>query len=318
MAEKIECKNGSVNIDVQTKNFWPDKGCNHFNRQDLVFFTGWATDGNAPSYRELFQSLANNFGREVHVLKTKPEKIIDDSLFYQAKAAANYIKGMEMSDVVVAGYSEGAAKALNLTYLLQKTDSTVKPEALLLMSPVFLNPKKSSGLLVANFLSDGGLTIGKILAEKNENGSSRLKKTKESGRVMADIAMGIVKDAKEHKSKYPKVLANEIKEINQENLLSKEISVPVILFQGKYDGAAGPSEDFKNEELIEERLKRLFPNSPHIDRILLKQSGKHAGVLLRSKEVAELAFKLFKENSKLATQDIQVRNGITSVNRLVI
>lgn len=319
MVEQIQCKSGSVNIDIRTKSFWPDKGCDHFNRQDLVLFPGWATDENAKSYNNLGQSLADNFGCEVHIFNTIPEKIIEDSLFYEAKAAANYIRRMEMSDLVIAGYSEGAAKAINLTSILQESSSTIKPESLVLYSPVCIN-HQTPIQTTKRFLSDGLFeTIPRILTEKNKNGTSRFRKTKESGKIIADITVGIAKDVKKHKSKYPKVVVNEIREIAKENLKLKDIAVPVILLQGKYDKAAGPKGDLRNEELIEEKLKRLFPNSPHVDRIILEQSGNHAGVLVRSKEVAELTAKLFKKSSnKLATQDIQVRNGTTSVNRLVI
>ncbi len=280
MIERVESLNGSVNIDVRTKSFLPEKGYDYCGRKDLILFLGWGPDEKAQSYEKLAQSLADNFCRQVHIVNTVPEKIIEDSLFYEAKAVANHIEKTKMSDVVIAGYSQGAAKAINLTSILQESSSTVKPESLILFAPACIN-QQSPGEITSRFLYDGLVeTIPRVLTEKNilkpKGELDRFKKSKESLKVISDITVGIV-----NKLKDPKKLVNEIKEIAKENPRSKDVELPIILFQGKYDKAAGPRSNINYEE--------VFPNSPNVKRILATRSSNHDFVLVRSAQIARVA-----------------------------
>lgn len=280
MIERVETQNGIVDINLQARNFLPDKGYDYCNRQDLVFFLGWGPDENAKSYEKLGQSLADNFGREVHIINTIPEKIINDSLFYEAKAAANYIEKKQMSDVVVAGYSQGAAKAINLTSILQEPSFWVKPESLVLFAPACINEKKPSQL-IKDFLSDGIFeTIPRILSEDNtlrpKGELNRFGKSKESLRVISDITVGIL-----NKLKHPKKMVHEIKEIAKKSSRLEDIEVPIVLFQGKFDKAAGPRSNIDYEE--------VFPNSPYVKRILATRSSNHDFLLVRSEQIARVA-----------------------------
>lgn len=280
MIEKVQTPNGVFNIDVRTKSFLPEKGYDYCDRKDLILFLGWGPDENAQSYEKLAQSMADNFCRQVHIVNTVPEKIIKDSLFYEAKATANHIEKMKMSDVVIAGYSQGAAKAINLTSILQEPSSTVKPESLVLFAPACIN-QQSPSEITKRFLLDGLFeTIPRILTEKNipppKGELNRFGKSKESLKVISDITLGIL-----NKLKDPKKLVHEIKEIAKENSRLEDVKVPVVLFQGKFDKAAGPRSNINYEE--------IFPNSPYVRRILATRSSNHDFVLVRSGQIARTA-----------------------------
>src|SRR3989344_4712144 len=134
-----EYRSESTKVQVSAREFLPLKESD--NRQKaLILFLGWGPSEKAPSYDELAHSLADSFGRRVLLVNTRAENVVDNTLYHEAVAAHHFLEEMGITDAIVAGYSQGGAKATNLAVIAQES-STVNPEALILLAPVGLDAK---------------------------------------------------------------------------------------------------------------------------------------------------------------------------------
>lgn len=303
-----EYQSEGTKVQVSAREFLPFKESDN-SQKSLILFLGWGPNEMASSYDELARSLADSFGRRVLLVNTKAENLVEDSLFHEAIATHHFLEEMNVTDAILAGYSQGGAKATNLAVISQES-STVNPEALILLAPVGLDAQTPAHLLTA-FALDIGETIPRIKTErvitKSQGEHDRNGKVRQSRRVAVDIIHGVAAEVAQNKAGYPKRLAHEIKEMAQKNPRLKELRIPVILMQGKYDKPAGPKgglakeqmADQDKEGLVKKALKELFPESPYVNRILAKRTGNHAFVLLRSPQIARVVIYLFERQSRV-------------------
>lgn len=316
---------GGTSIQVGAREILPLK--ERDNQQEaLVLFLGWGANEKASSYNELSHSLADSFGRRVLLVNTRPASLVEDSLYHEAEATHQFLEEMDITDAILAGYSQGGAKAVNLAAISQK-NSTIKPEALVLLAPIGLDAQTSGNLVTTFALDTVVQTIPRIATEKvvpkSKGERTRIGKVGQSLTAAVDIVGGAVSEAVQSKKEYPDRLAHEIKEMVQKNPRLKELEIPVILIQGKYDKPAGPKGDLTKEQMaqtdvvqdekgnlkyekvnlddkdkVASTLKEIFPNSQKVVRVLAKRSGNHAFVLLRSPQIARVVSYLTKRQSR--------------------
>lgn len=299
---------GGTTVQISAREFPPfiEKD----NRSEaLVLFLGWGPNEKAPSYEELANSLADSFGRRVLLVNTRPEGLIENSLFHEAEATYQFLKDMGINDVIVAGYSQGGAKAVNLAVISQES-STINPEALILLAPVGLNSQTPGHLLAAFALDTVGQTMLRISTEKvvgkSKGERNRVGKVRQSLRSAIDLVSGATGEVVRSKTEYPKRLAHEIREMVQQNPRLEEIKIPIILIQGKHDKPVGPKDDLNRGQMakqdeegaVKKALQALFPNSPYINRVLAERTSNHALVLLRSPQIARVASYLLERRKR--------------------
>lgn len=317
-----EYKAGGTNVQISAREFLPFK--EHNNKQEaLVLFPGWAANEKSPSYNELALSLADSFGRRVLLVNTRPEDLVEDSLYHEAEATHQFLKEMDITDAILAGYSEGGVKAVNLAVIAQESP-TVNPEALILLAPHGLVAQTPLEL-VKTFALDTLLeTIPRIIREKSTLRSmgkgihpdsmgsdkdgvktvqlstpepdhpGKVVQSLEAGR---DVTRGALKEISQDRLQYPKRPKHDIVEMSKLNPRLDKIKTPVILIQGKHDKNAGPKGVLTKEQMarqdeggvIKKALEKLFPKSPHVDRILASRTSKHVFPLLRSPQIARVA-----------------------------
>jgi pimeloyl-ACP methyl ester carboxylesterase len=299
-----EYKAGGTKVEISAREFLPFK--EHKNQQEaLVLFLGWGPNEKASSYNELALSLADSFDRRVLLVNTRPRDLVEDSLYHEADATHKFLEEMNITDAILAGYSQGGAKATNLAVISQER-STVNPEALILLAPVGLDDQSPSRLLATFALDTVGQTVPRILTEKviakSKDEGGRIKKLRKSLFTAKDVAKGQSSEAVQSKANYPKRLAHEVNEMSQRNPRLKELEVPVILIQGQHDKSVGPKGILTKEQMarqdeegaVKKALKELFPKSPNVERILARRTSKHAFPLLRSPQIARVASYLLK------------------------
>ena len=285
-------------IQVKAREFLPLKEQKN-HQEALVLFLGWSFNENASSYEELAFSLADNFDRKVILVNTKTKDLIEDSLYHEAEAVHNFIHDLGIVDAILAGYSQGGAKATNLAVISQEK-AVINPRALILFSPTGLNSQKPGTLAAAFSLDFVAQTIPRILTERTTTRSKgeggRTSKLKQYLNVAEDVAAEAVSKIVKDKTKSPRRLAHEVSEMSQKNPRLEEIRIPVVLVQGKYDHPSGPKGKLAIEQMggqdkegsVEKELKNIFPNSPYVKRVLAKRTGKHTLLFHRSRQISKV------------------------------
>ena len=210
-----------------------------------------------------------------------------------------FMKHQSVDNVIAVGYSYGGAKATDFIAHCQK-ETTIKPEALLLLAPVGIQGQSAARLAATFALDTVGETIPSILIRGNihnkpHNRSEKVRITLSTSR---DVLKGVLKDVIRHKAiGYPGRLRQQVKEMTQFNEHLKDIAVPVILLQGKRDRPVGPQGNLKRgqmpnqdpDRLVEKELKTLFPNSPYAKRILGERDSKHLMTMFRAPQISRVA-----------------------------
>lgn len=303
-----EYRSGDTTIQIRAREFLPFKE-NDSQQEALVLFPGWGPNEKASSYNELGHSLADSFGRRVLLINTRAKNLIEDSLYHEAAATHKFLEEMNITDTILAGYSEGGAKAVNLAVISQET-STINPEALILLAPTGVDAQTPSNLVKTFALDTVGQTIPHIITERviatSEGEQGRIGKVRQSLNSAVDIIRGVAGEVSKSKAGYPKRFAHEVKEMSKINPKLKELKIPVILVQGKYDKPTGPKGDLTQEQManqdskgsVKQALQEIFKSSPYVNRILARRTGKHDFVLLRSPQIARVVNYLLERQSR--------------------
>ena len=330
MLETSTYEVGGTSIEVTAREFLPSSKVDN-PQEALILFQGWGPDVDAQSYDTLANSLAHCFNRRVLIVNTRAQQLIDDSLFHEAEAVSEFVKDQEISDLIIAGYSQGGAKATNLAAICQnqknQQDQSINPEALLLFAPAGLS-EQSPIHLVATFIQDVVLeTMPRIALEKIVARSTgqrrnqdkelvqvypaepkRPRKAWESLISAKDVVKGVFKELLRSKLN-PRRFLHEIREIAQLNPRLNDIKIPVILIQGKHDKPVAPQGDLSKEQMakqdedgqVKSALQTLFPSSPYANRILARRSANHALTLLRSPQIARVSAYLLERKKRKET-----------------
>ncbi|HUV46617.1 MAG TPA: alpha/beta hydrolase [Candidatus Bathyarchaeia archaeon] len=317
---------GGTNIRVKVREFLPGKEA--YNPQEaLVLFHGWGFTEKARSYDELANGLAKCFKRRVLLVDTRAEKLVEDSLYHEAKAVHQFLKEMGISDVVAAGYSRGGAEAVNFAAIPQIEKAKEAPSdeefcgigALLLVAPVGLRAQTPNEL-IETFMEDLKGTRKKIMEEKivGQHGAGKESKYGEYeergrvGKIMkivkagGDIIGGLGGEVVRSNVRYRQRFDHQVEEMAQLNPRLARVNVPVVLIQGKYDLPAGPETALAKGQMAEQdpsgivkkTLSSLFPGSPYVTRVLAERSGNHAFALVRSEQLARVMHYLFQRQNQ--------------------
>lgn len=289
-------------IDVSWKEFSPmsreGKPLAEISQDEaILFLPGWSAKA-ATTINYLTQSFANDSGRTALSITTRPEKVVPDSLYQEAKAIRNLMAEKGLKKIILTAHSEGGIKAVDLIYILQKENPNIEIQGLILLDPVGLYEQGEMEL--ARKFGLDTLISTPITLTKNlrKNPALWLKGL----RVTTDIIFNMVGEMVKAKGiGYPAKLWSQIKEMAKANTRYADVKCPVVLIQGEQD----PVSDHKRVIPIKDGPKSLsgrskilkdifFPNSPRVDMLVPKKIGHHGIPYFREKSISNASLGLLR------------------------
>ena len=265
------------------------------------------------SAKELNQSFANYSNHVTYSVVTRPESIVPNSLLKEAEAIRLLIEGLKLEEVIIAGHSEGANKAVDLVSLLQRKNPEIKVRGLILFDMVGLHDQ-DGWKLALDFAGDTLVDTlpDNLLREKRGSLSKRAISTVGAG---FDLARGLVNEVKLSGLKYPERLTSQIRDMAGKNPRIGEITSPVVLISGAKDPISSrerivpEAEEDKATKAFLQSLnsdspKRdprevylnayLFRKSPYFRMVVPDHFGHHGLPLFRPESVAKASLYLLK------------------------
>lgn len=302
-----------IHFGVSTRTFLPKEQGESFNQQDaVIIFQGFGAMPDARSYDTLAQAYADQYNRRTIVVNMISRGRLKDSFQDEAKETYKHLQSMGVRDAIFYGYSRGTAVALEEVLACQEDsgdeDKRIHAKAVILCAPISIT-KNDPLKLLTEFALDSARTPG-----SNKTSLSRLRrdpktheildpnveltkaqKARQTIQATKDVLGGVLAEAiKTGLGWYPFRFFHDIYQIAQRNPRISEINCPVIILQGKDDVPLRPRGDIKNGQManqdedgiVQTALEKLFPNSPHISRILVERDSHHIFPLLRSSQIA--------------------------------
>lgn len=258
-----------VDIDINYQTVSPDSESIN-NESTIILLPGWSINAHANSAKIIAKAFAQISNNKVIIIDTKPSKIIKDTLYLEALAIKNLIEKSGVKKIIIAGYSEGGIKAVNLTTILQKNPE-IEINGLALMEPMGLYTQESKVKVVGGFIKDTFLDTPISIAKRVllRKDASTIKTALTAG---SDILSGMANEIKRSKADYPQKITSQLNEMFYKSKRLKEITVPVILIQGLNDPVSNPKKLIPDFEKLDEKTsidKRGYKN-PYREAYLKK------------------------------------------------
>jgi len=244
---------------------------------NVIYFGGTFEEVDSKATEELKQYWANYSNSSLFAFEARVD----------ANEVINFIEGKSIDNLVLAGYSQGAQKAVEISNLLEeKKKDRVKNNGLILIEATGLYDEDK---LTSKFISEGTNTSKEIFKSKRKGKKKALKK----GIILLSeiISKGVSKLVKG-------TLKEEIELMSKLDDSLDKVESPIVLVQGKNDKVSSPKkiaenngeneEIEKNQNVREEKyLKNIFLKSKKINWLIPDQLASHALPVLRGREVAK-------------------------------
>lgn len=314
---RIENKQYEVDgrrIGVIVKEFSPSKEISPDGA--VIFLPGWSA-GTAKTLDQLNQRFAEDSGGKSYSITTRPEQVIPDSLYQEARAIQKFIEEKGLKKIILGGHSEGASKAADLIDILQRENPDIDVEGLIALDPVGLY-KQGRSELVANFAVDSMVKTPMTLVGENlrhrvirvkrafrEPSGMTIKNALVPRPITKDVFLGTkraISASLDIVGNMPKQLAppnrlsNQIEEMAEENPRYREIKCPVVLVQGAGDMVSSPGrvipdkEDRKSWSVRRRVLKEtIFPNSSDVSMLVAQKYPRHGLPHFRPEQIVKVA-----------------------------
>lgn len=307
---KITFLVNGINIDVNYQTINPSSE-NVNLEESIILLPGWSLNAHSESAMIIAKAFAEISKQKVIVIDTKPSKIIKDTLYYEAKAIANLIEKSGVKELILAGYSEGGIKAVNLATILQKNNN-IKIDGLALMEPMGLYTQKSKIHVVGSFIKDTFLDTPFSIAKRVilRKDASTIKNAMTAG---SDVFSGMVDEIGRYQTDYPQKLTSQLDEMFYKSARLKDVEVPIVLIQGLNDPVSNPKKLIPDFETLDEKTspsergyknphreaylkKYVFTKSPFV-RLLVgkKVLPTHAMPIEDARRIANASISLIKE-----------------------
>jgi len=262
--------------EIPFKEYLPnDEDVKCVLESNVIYFGGTFEKVNSKATKDLKQSWANYSNSSLFAFEAGVD----------AEKVINFIEEKGINNIVLAGYSQGAQKAVELNNLLKEKDKEIKNEGVILIEATGLYDENK---LASKFVSEGINTVKEIFKNKRKG---KKKAVKKSLTLLTEIVSNGV----------PKLVEGTLKE--EIELMSRlddflnNIESSIVLVQGRNDRVSSPKQIAKNngEQKIEKNqnirekkyLKEIFPKSKKISWFIPDQLASHALPVLRGREVAK-------------------------------
>lgn len=288
-----------LQVAVSAEKFSPEKMTKP--DQAVIFLPGWAVGEGSLSTTEITQELANAAQADAYRITTRADQVVPDSLLREAEAIRRFIEEKKLKEVTLVGYSQGGDKAMDAAVLMQRLNSGIKVNVVLLDSVGLY--KQGFWELVANFTRDSMVDTTATMVRHPSVFPKGMK-------ASVDIGKGIGKEVLRSKGYgYPKRFINEIRDMIRENPRAKELQCPVVVIIGAKDRAVSHKKvasikkhpmynvyDLEThliniEASRETSLWRIFPKAASVHFLVPEEFGNHGQPLFRSQAEALEAMK---------------------------
>lgn len=312
------------------------KGIEKLKGSATIFLPGWNMGAKTKNVADLCQLYADSTQSPAYSITsramertTRPSDGTGrepDFLYEEALAIAERVKELGLKEIIIAGHSQGGAKAVDLAVVL-KNNPDIKVRGTILFNPVGLEEQGGMDLALAFIAHGSDISSG--------HDATLTDKLKAKARMLsagANLTKNTGADALKSGKSYPKRMASEVKEMAQLNSHLSEVNVPVILVLGKNDPVANRNEETlayfddlaaqgkfvdkpvtiigkdgssriiggteKVLNVQEARANHMrfigFENSPYVDVMRTGDYGSHALPILDSKSVVEKSISMLE------------------------
>jgi pimeloyl-ACP methyl ester carboxylesterase len=299
-------------IHLTSKEFTPKKSefSEKESQQTVVFLPGWAMSGDSLAITGLGQAFAEQTGNATYAISSQTEGVphSEESLYREAHAIAKFIKEKNLTEVTIAGHSQGGSKAIDLVSLLQN-DPELRIQGLILIDSMGLYEQGAANL-AGSFAKDSMVNTPITMVKKSISKPSVMKQGLQAANA---VVAGIGRKLISGKLNAPTILKTEIQTMAQSNPRMKEVTVPTIIISGSEDPISHPDkivspdeeariiatwedeDDMTYKNSREEYLKQnQFPNSPYTRMIAPEKLGHHGLPFFRPESVANASLYLLK------------------------
>jgi pimeloyl-ACP methyl ester carboxylesterase len=307
--KKYELETGE-RIEVLSKEF---SSKNDHGEQNVIFFPGWALSSEKSAVATLGQSFADKSKAKAYVISSRTESELgaEDVLLKEAEAISRFIKEKGLTNIILAGHSQGGDKAIDLVTILQN-DPEINIHGLVLLDSMGLYDQVP-GSLAKNFVKGALLDIPMTMVKKIVSNPDVVMRGLSAGYA---LTQGIFREiSKSGITGWIKRTTNEVKLMAKINPRLAEVAVPIIIMSGSNDTISNPDTIIppgEEERMIEEWEKKdetigtstyidprekflqanVFPQSPYIRMVTPEKFGHHALPLLRAESVANASLYL--------------------------
>lgn len=281
--ENYSCKlESGLGVQIDYKKFEsaesdPDKV--------VIFLAGLQMNPDDNTLKNLSESYSESSGRDTYTLQShltqKSSEELDDEvdLFYEeARGIADFIKAKGFKDVIIAGYSVGGVRGIDLAHFLRDEPDVTVEGLILLSSPGMYQQEADS--IKSNLLRDSIMTPGKVMQEQG----SYVKAFKRGLHGAYSLLNVLVKGSK---------IKREFSEMEQYNQRVEDVDVPVVIIQGAQDQVVEAEKivpsDIESRDREEYLKENIFKNSPHVKMVVADKYGKHGLPVFRAESVASVS-----------------------------
>ncbi len=264
----------------------------------IIFLPGWMVNADSKSVQGISQSFANVGGKNVFIVDTKPERVVEDSLFKEAQAIAETVRAKGTKRITIVGYSEGGIRATNLAAILQNQvdNPDIVIDGVVLMDSMGLYKQKPSKLFTGFFINAA-------------QGASRIRRSPEGSEYESliqglhsgtDFLFVFYRELLKRHVHYPRRLLSQIREMASLNTHLAQLRVPVVLIQGSDDPVSNPEKilpGYRNQELadIGNSLRtNVLPLCPYVTMGIIENSS-HLSPFFNPDQTATTSLSLLGE-----------------------
>jgi pimeloyl-ACP methyl ester carboxylesterase len=301
---------GAGRIKVAWREFKPAREHSPSQRT-VIFIPGWGFSEHAEAINPLCQALANFSHDTTYAVDTRAERIVPQTLLYEAEAVRRFLQVKCVKNVVVVANSHGGGQAGELVVLLQKKNSDIHIEGLILLDSMALYTQTVEEV-VRNYPREmlNQRVDLKHLTQLKGNQSLQTQNRK----YLREGSLEILSEILHSHIQYPHRLLNEIQGMINTNPHLGDIEVPVVLVHGAHDMLSQPAriipyqerprvagrpfienvqQDVGNER---EAFLRgsLFHKSPYVRMIVPEKAGSHGLLSVRPQSVARSSLYLLE------------------------
>jgi len=268
----------------------------------IVFLPGLTMNPDDEIMKNLGQSYAESSKRNTYVIKSelktksqKQEQIdeIKETLFFEeALALKRFIQDKNLKNIIIAGYSVGGTKGIDLAYLLQN-DVDVSVQGLILLSAPGLYEQEEDSLK-KNLIKDS-LATPKIVVSESDKYPDAFKRGLQGARNLAKI---MLQDSSLSSTEVRQKVKRNFTEMEEYNSRVEELEIPVVIIQGSEDKVVEADkivpleiDPAQREEYLKEHI---FKKSPHVKMVTADKLGKHGLPVFRAESVAKVSIGLLE------------------------
>ena len=285
--------------------------------QAIIFLPGWSVNAGMKTAEVTGQAFAEAGKQKVFIIDTKPDKVVEDTLYKEAEAVSRLLKEKGLKRVTIAGYSEGGIRAVDLAVILQQ-NLDIAIDGVILMESAGLYDQESKKKFVGKFLKDNLVdappAITKPLFHFNPIPLIR------GLRAGTDVIFGMVEEIARTKGNYPKRVRSQIREMIGTQTHIAELQAPVILIQGENDLVSNPEKiipgykemgHLAKDEITDRQFdprekflqENLFQESPYVRMVTGRKISNHVMPIARAEEVTKVSLYLLERYRRDKTQE---------------